>query len=88
MTLSLVDAFKKIDVPAFFAVSEKDPTGNCCDEVKAFYEASASKKKQFNVLHSSEHGTHMLSEEGSYSKLSKDSTVEQKQEHKALADKL
>ncbi|MGG0813048.1 alpha/beta hydrolase [Paenibacillus alvei] len=86
--ISALEAVKKIDVPAFFAVSEKDPTGNYYDEVKALYEASASKQKQFHVIDSSEHGTDMLSEEGRYSKLSKDSTVEQKQERKALADKL
>lgn len=86
--ISALEAVKKIDVPAFFAVSEKDPTGNYYDEVKALYEASASKQKQFNVIHSSEHGTDMLSEKGSYSKFSKDSTVEQIQERKALADKL
>ncbi|NEZ41913.1 alpha/beta hydrolase [Paenibacillus alvei] len=86
--ISALEAVKKIDVPAFFAVSEKDPTGNYYDEVKALYEASASKQKQFHVIHSSEHGTDMLSEEGRYSKLSKDSAVEQKKERKALADKL
>ncbi|MGG3281029.1 alpha/beta hydrolase [Paenibacillus solani] len=86
--ISALECVKKIDVPTFFAVAEKDPTGNYYDEVKALYEASASKQKQFNVTHSSEHGTDMLSEEGRYSKRSKDSTVKQQQERIALADKL
>ncbi|WP_413379179.1 alpha/beta hydrolase [Paenibacillus taichungensis] len=87
--ISALEAVKKVEVPSFFAVSEEDPTGSYYDEVKALYEASASKQKQFNILHSSEHGTDMLSEEGSYSKRSKeDSTVKLKQERIALADKL
>lgn len=77
----------KIDVPAFFAVSEHDPGGNFYDEVKALYDACASPQKEFHVLTSYEHGTDLLSDVDVYS-AKVGSSQEQKQERRQLADDL
>lgn len=82
-SINALEAVRKIDVPAFFAVSSKDFTGNYYDEVSALYESCSSTQKQFHVIDSPEHGTDMLSENDMFS-----STDEQIQKRKELAEKL
>ncbi len=48
------------DVPAFFAVSTNDSSGNFYPHVEALYEACTSTQKQFNVIEGFDHGTDMI----------------------------
>ncbi len=51
------------DVPAFFAVSTDDSSGNFYPHVEALYNACPSTKKQFVVVQGFDHGTDMVTPE-------------------------
>ncbi len=77
------------DVPAFFAVSTKDSSGNFYPHVEALYEACASTQKQFIVVEGIDHGTDMITPEvpglGYASLPTDDAQIKARQE---LSDKL
>ena len=77
----------KSDIPAFFAVSTNDPGGKFYPEVKAPYDSSAVKHKEFDVLTSYEHDCDLLSDVDAYSRI-KGSAEAQKQERRQLANPL
>ncbi len=51
------------DVPAFFAVSTRDSSGDFYPHVEALYEACPSTQKQFVVIEGFDHGTDMITPE-------------------------
>ena len=85
-----VEAIGRIkDVPAFFAVSTKDSSGDFYPHMEALYEACASTQKQFIVEEGVDHGTDMITPEvpglGYASLPTDDAQIKARQE---LSDKL
>jgi esterase/lipase len=87
-----IAALRKVEVPAFFAVSTNDSQGSpgvYQDEVKALYDGCVSAKTQLIVFEGTDHGTDMITPDvpsQGYASFPKDDTqIEKRQE---LSDKL